>query len=172
MRSRLLGAAIAAFLGALPTIAVAVSRPGDRALALDIYVLFVGGVLLLALVQATRHAQPPDPHSAFARELSRRPKQHERLAELVRQEREVALSMDAAFDLHVRLRPTLRAIAEHRLASRRGVGLDDQPERARALLGEDMWELVRGDREPPEDRFAKGIAPERLRAAVERLEKI
>lgn len=172
MRRHLVGAAIAGVLGALPTLAVGISRPGDRALALDVYLLYLGGVLLLALVQATRNAQPPDPHSPFARELARRPKPRERLGELVRQEREVGLAMDAAFDLHVRLRPTLRAIAEHRLAARRGVGLDEQPERARELLGDDMWELVRVDREPPEDRFAKGIPFERLRAAAERLEKI
>ena len=46
------------------------------------------------------------------------------------------------------LRPIVREIAAARLA-RHGVSLDRQPERARALLGAQTWELVRPDREAP-----------------------
>lgn len=172
VRRRLAGAAGAAVVGAAVLGVVVVFRRGASDVALDVYLLYLGGVLLLAFVQATREAAPPDPHAAFAKELSRRPRERERLTELSRQEREVALAVDAAYDLHARLRPTLRAIAAHRLASRRNVDLDREPERARELLGEDAWELVRADRPPPEDRFDRGIPRERLRAIVERLESV
>ena len=145
---------------------------GVADVALDVYLLYLAAVLLLAFVQATREAAPPDPHAAFTRALSRRPRSRERLPELVRQEREVALSMDASYDLHVRLRPTLRLIAGHRLATRRNVDLDLQPERARAILGEELHELVRADRLPPDDRFARGIPREELRAIIDRLESV
>jgi hypothetical protein len=172
-RRRLAGALVAAVLGSLPLLLVVIFRPGHGALALDVYLLYLGGVLLLALVQATREAQPLDPHSAFSRELARRrPRERERLKELTRQEREVALSMDAAYDLHVRLRPTLRLVAAHRLAARRNIDLDAQPDRARTVLGEEAWDLVRPDREPPEDRFARGVSLEQLSTVVDALERI
>ena len=41
--------------------------------------------------------------------------------------------------------PCLRAIASDALL-RRGIDLDEAPERAEALLGPDAWELVRPDR--------------------------
>ena len=172
VRRRLGSALVAALVGAVPLVLVVVLRPGARALALDVYLLYLGAVLLLALVQATREAQRPDPHAPFVRELSRKPRPRDRLSELARQEREVALSMDAAYDLHVRLRPTLRLIAEHRLASRRGIDLDTQPHRARELLGDEAWELVRSDRDPPQDRFARGIPAVTLRNVVGALERL
>ena len=172
VRRRLAGALVAALVGAVPLGLVVLTRRGVADVALDVYLLYLAGVLLLAFVQATREAAPPDPHAAFTRALSRRGRTRERLTELTRQEREVALSMDAAFDLHVRLRPTLRLIAAHRLSTRRNVDLDRQPERARELLGDGVWELVRADRPPPDDRFARGIPREELRAIIDRLESV
>jgi hypothetical protein len=52
------------------------------------------------------------------------------------------------------------------------VRLDADPEAAAAALGPDTWELVRPDRLRPLDRRARGLAPERLRAIVESLERI
>jgi len=172
IRRRLGNALLAAIAGAIPFGLVVLFRRGVTDVALDVYLLYLAFVLLLAFVQATREAAPPDPHAAFTRELSRRPRPRERLTELTRQEREVALSMDAAYDLHVRLRPTLRLIAAHRLAARRNVDLEKQPERARELLGDDVWEVVRPERPPPEDRFARGIPRETLHAIVDRLESV
>jgi hypothetical protein len=42
----------------------------------------------------------------------------------------------------------------------------------RALLGEELWELLRPDRRPPEDRLGPGLPLPQLQAAVERLEAI
>jgi hypothetical protein len=172
VRRRLAAALVFAVLGAGPLLFVVAFKPSDRALALDVYLLYLGAVLLLALVQATRETERPDPFGPFARALVRRAPRRERLQQLTRQEREVALSVDASFDLHVRLRPTLRLIAAHRLAAQRGIDLDREPERAREVLGDETWELVREDREPPEDRFARGIPVDRLENVVEALERI
>jgi hypothetical protein len=172
LRRRLVGALFGAFVGALPLVVVAIVRPGYRDVALDVYLLYLGGVLLLQLVQATREADGHDPHAPFARALAKRGRPRPRLQQLIRQEREVGLSVDAAFDLHVRLRPTLRLVAAHRLRSRRGIDLERQPERAREVLGEEAWELIRPDRPSPDDRFARGIPLDRLRTIVDSLERI
>jgi hypothetical protein len=80
--------------------------------------------------------------------------------------------MTTAFDLHYRLRPALRRTAGELLAARRGIDLDGDPGAARRVLGEDAWEIVRGDREAPRDRFAPGVDLASLDSAVSSLETI
>ena len=89
----------------------------------------------------------------------------------MRLERAVALGVAHAGDLHTRLRPRLRTIAATLLAAR-GVDLDRSAGQARALLGEELWDMVRADREAPADPFAPGIDPGRLAVAVETLESL
>jgi hypothetical protein len=69
------------------------------------------------------------------------------------------------------LRPLLRPIAAMRL-SRRGVDLDRHPEEARAILGEQLWELVRAGRARGANRVAGGISVAELQSLIERLERI
>jgi hypothetical protein len=142
--------------------------PGRIELELDIYLLAVGGFALFAIVLATRDAYPVERRSELAAALEREPEAEARPPEIERMEREVTLATANAFDLHARLRPALREIAASRLAER-GLRLDDDGE---ALLGEDLWELVRPDRLPPTDRHAPGISREELRDAVERVEAL
>jgi hypothetical protein len=66
----------------------------------------------------------------------------------------------------------LREVATHRLATRRGIGLDDDPKEARAILGDEAWELVRADLPPPADRLGPGRPLADLRATVAALERI
>jgi hypothetical protein len=146
------------------------SAPRER--VLDGYVLFVGGVLLLALVEATRGAGGPDEDSPYERALRRRPRRALRPPELGKIEREVALAAGSAFDLHFRLRPILREVARHRLSRRRGLDLDAGAAETRALLGDELWELTRPDRPPPDDRLGPGLPLSRLRAALDALERI
>jgi hypothetical protein len=91
--------------------------------------------------------------------------------QLARLERAVYGGASNAGDLHLVLRPVLRDIAVERLR-RRGVELDRQAEAARALLGDELWELVREDRAPPRDAFAPGLTRAGVEKLIERLERL
>jgi hypothetical protein len=163
-----------AFLTVFATIALVLARfaqPGRFALELDVYILVVGGLALFQVVLATREAYPRAARSALAEALDREPPGPLRPPELERLERELTLGASTAFDLHYRLRPTLREIAGERLANR-GLRLDGGGTEVEQALGEELWELVRPDREPPAARFASGISPDGARRVVERLEAL
>jgi hypothetical protein len=162
------------FLTALASVALVLARfaqPGRFALELDVYILVVGGLALFEVVMATREAYPRATRSALAEALDREPPGPLRPPELERLERELTLGSSTAFDLHYRLRPTLRQIAGERLASQ-GLRLDDGGAAVEEALGEELWELVRPDCEPPVRRFASGISPSAVNRVVERLEAL
>ena len=149
----------------------ALTSSGLRAILLDGYLLTVGGVLLLALVRATRAHAPAAEGSEFDRAVAamrRRPPDSGELTLL----RDLELSSLNSFHLHVRLRPLLREIAAHRLRTRYGVDLEAEPVRAREFVGPSAWELVRPDRPPPPDRLAAGPATSELREIVTELEEV
>jgi hypothetical protein len=77
-----------------------------------------------------------------------------------------------SFDLHRSLRPRLREIAAGLLEARRGASLDDAAGPAREILGDEAWGLVRPDRQPPENRLARGLDANDLRRVVDALERI
>jgi hypothetical protein len=139
-----------ASLGGLAALGAIVVAGAPRARALDGFVLFLGALLMAWLVHATRRASGA--------------------AGLEQAERVVVLAAVNSFDLHLRLRPRLQAIAAHRLASRRGLRLDSRE--AREVLGEELWELLRPERPTPDDRFAPGLPLAGQRAALDRIEKI
>lgn len=150
--------------------ALLVFRPFSRELALHLYLLALGAIVMLGAVAATRAAVPERRRSAFDAALHRRPREDARPPQLERLERAVTLGVAGAFDFHARLRPVLRDAAAARLAVARGVELDSPA--GRAALGDEAWELLRPDREPPDDRFAPGISAAGLRALVEDLERL
>ena len=141
-----------------------------RTRLLDLYVLFLAALFMFGFVQATREAGE-EQVSIFDRTLRRRRRPPERPASLAKLEREVALAAATTFDFHARLRPTLREIAAYRLANR-GIVLDSGSPAVRALLGDDLWELLRPDRRPPDDRNAPGLPLTRVRAVLDALDKI
>jgi len=151
---------------------VLVAAPGRSGLAVHVYVLVLAAVGIGRLLATMRAALPPRRRSAFDAALERRQRPTQRIPELERMEREVALGLATAFDLHYRLRPRLRRIAAELLAARRGIQLDANPEAARRALGDDAWELVRGDLEPPRERFGPGVDFGSLRTAVTALEAL
>lgn len=159
------------FLPTAVLVVVLVLAPGRAELAVHVYVLVLLAAALASLVGSIA-SQAHVGESQFDAALDRPGEEHERLPELARLEREVALAQATEFDLHHRLRPVLREIATGLLAVRRGVDLDRRPERARELLGEETFDLVRGDREPPLDRQAAGPALEELRRVVASLEAL
>ncbi|MEX2211106.1 MAG: hypothetical protein WD689_05015 [Gaiellaceae bacterium] len=160
-----IGASIAATIAA-------VVRADDRALVFDVYLLFVGGLVLLVLVQATATALPRSGRSRLERALRPQSRPAARPEDLASLERRLTFATETAFEVHYRLRPVLRQIAQYRLSSHRGIELDDDPEEAREVLGPSAWELVRPDREPPADRLGPGHPLPDLRAAVDALERI
>ena len=146
--------------------------PGRTELVLHVYALAIAAIALVQLVRAVRTAHPVAIASPFDAALRRRARRSERLPELARVEREVSLGMATAFDLHYRLRPPLRRIAGELLAARRGIDLDGSPEAARRALGDETWEIVRADREPPRDRYGAGLELATLHTVVTSLEAL
>lgn len=146
--------------------------PGRTELILHVYALAIAAIALLHLVRAVRSAYPVGAASPFDAALRKRTRRDERLPELARVERAVSLGMATAFDLHYRLRPPLRRIAGELLAARRGIDLDGSPEAARKALGDETWEILRADREPPRDRYDAGLELATLHAVVTSLEAL
>jgi hypothetical protein len=140
--------------------------PADRIAAG--YVLALAAIGLAAVTRSLSSATSEQPASQFDRMLTRPVEQASRPAELVRIEREITLGAASAGHLHVRLLPLLREVASAKL----GVDLELRPERAKTLLGDDAWKLLRPDRPAPEDRTAPGLPLRRLRALVDTLERL
>jgi hypothetical protein len=156
---------------ALATIALAVllavrPLPADRIAAG--YVLALAAIGLAALTASLSSATSEQSASQFDRMLTRPAEQPSRPPELVRIEREITLGAASAGHLHMRLLPLLREVASTKLA----VDLELRPERAKTLLGDDAWTLLRPDRPPPEDRTAQGLPLRRIRALVDILERL
>ena len=157
----------------VPAVALAVViafLPGQTGLAVRIFALVLCAAALLLMLAALRRAYPRERplRSPEARASPGRA----RPGNLARLEQETALGIAGSFDLHFRLAPRLRGLATDLLAARRSASLDRDPERARALLGEGTWELVRPDRPAPVDRLARGLPINDLRGVVESLERL
>jgi hypothetical protein len=148
------------------------AMPGRGEAAFRVYVLVLAAFGLAHVLRLLRRSLPERRPSVFDPALRPRRRVAGRIPELDRIEREVTLGQATAFDLHFRLRPTLRRIASELLRSRRGIDLDREPAAARNALGDETWELVRADREPPDERFGPGIELLALRRVVESLEGI
>jgi hypothetical protein len=158
-------------LPTLALLAVLVFVPGRTELAIRVYALVFCGIALALMVAALRRAYPRTT-PVRPRPTRRGPTSRDAPAMLARLEQEVALGAAGSFDLHHHLRPRLRTIAAELLTARRRISLDGDRLEARALLGEEAWELVRKDRSPPEDRLARGAAPDVLDRVVASLERL
>jgi hypothetical protein len=156
----------------VPMAAAVFFHSGFAGLALRLWLVGVGALLFWAVSGAAfgTWAVPEPPRFALPPAWRRRPPP-ERLRQLEELETAVDFALGTAFDLHFRLRPHLVRVAATRLAAR-GVDLQAEPDRARALLGPDVWDLVRPDREPPEDRAGRGADLARLRRVVDQLDAI
>jgi hypothetical protein len=170
MRQTLFRSAGLLTLGTIPFVVVLVVLPGDRGRATDAYLLYLGAILLLALVRLTKTGVSGE--SSFERQAEGRSSEPEQLPELARMERNVVLATAKQFDSRQRIRPILREIAEHRLATSRGIYMDDAPERAREVLGEEAWDLIHFDQDELDRRRGRGLELERLERVVDSLEEI
>jgi len=134
--------------------------------AIQAWLLALGS---LGLLTATLALRGPSRPSALERALRRKAPTPERPLQLERIERELVLGAGSAFDLHYRLRHSLREIAAQRLSEHQGVELDAAgPD----VLTAETWALLRPDREPPRDRHAIGIPLARLEVVIAEIEAI
>jgi hypothetical protein len=168
---RLVGAAALAAGVATAGLVVAVALlPGHREQALDAYLLALGAIALAVLVAATRRLE-----ADLEPLVPTRPAEREAPAgipELDRIDRVLVLAAASGFDVHYRVRPLLRPLAVDRLA-RRGIDLDRQPDTARALLGDQLWELVRPERRiSDEERMGRGLSTAELARLVDAVEAV
>ena len=144
--------------------------PTPRALA--IWVVLVAAISLVLIVRQSREHSGPKPALRFEAALRGRKPSASQPEELVRMERELVLGIADADHAHRKLLPLLRAAAAARLAARHGFELERRPEAARALLGEEVWDLLRPDRPEPADRHGPGVPREQIAAAIERVEAL
>jgi hypothetical protein len=144
--------------------------PGRAALVGHVWLVVVLALALGVALERLRRELPRRPSAFDAAFAPRRPT-HARPASLARVEREVTLATGTAFDVHFRLRPLLQSLSAG-LLLRRGVDVERTPERAAALLGPAVWELVRPDREAPDDRTAPGVPLETVEEVVADLERV
>jgi hypothetical protein len=143
---------------------IALAVPAERSIAVHVWVLLTGGLAMSALLIAVGAAVPRRDRSQLTRALGERAPTPARVSELARIEREVTMAVGHSYDLHRRLLPQLREIADARLErSGRRSGPD--------TLGP-WWELLRPDRPEPRDLFAPGITEAELRALVEDLQRM
>ena len=158
----------------LPTIGLAVAvglAPHRAALEVHVWLLVVLALALLAFMRIVRATYPRAP-SPFTVSLRRPHVAAERPGALQKLEREVSMAGTAAFDVHYRLRPVIAELATELLSSRRGIDLERDPDRARAALGDDVWELVRPARPQPNERHGSGIDEAQLGRVVTALERV
>jgi hypothetical protein len=143
---------------------VATALPADRRIAVHVYVLVVGALLMTAVVSEFAAALPTGKKSELTRALDTTEAPPGAAPELARMERAVTLSVANAYDFHQRLLPQLREIAFARVERS---GRRPGPE----TLGR-WWDLLRPDRPEPAERFARGIPEAELRALVADLQRM
>jgi hypothetical protein len=149
---------------------VVVAAPGAAGLVAHVWLVVVLALALAYALDRLRRALPRRP-SAFDVAFAPPRPTHARPASLARVEREVTLATGTAFDVHFRLRPLVTPLALG-LLLRRGVDPERRPDEAKALLGPDLWELVRPDRPAPDDRTAAGIPLSAVARMVDDLERV
>jgi hypothetical protein len=167
-------AAVLVVLATCGLLAVLQLAPERRGLTVSVYLLLLGAVALRLLLRAVQLAftDPPPGPSELDAALVWRPAPPAPPPELEALRRTLVLASVSGVYAHERLRPELRSLAAELLAWRRGIDLDAEPEQARAVLGEAVWELLRPDRQAPNDHDAPGLPPALLERIVAGLEGV
>jgi len=164
VRRHLLDLAVLLGMSTIACTYVAFAQPGIRNAAIYSYVLVVGALVMLAIVSSFGDALPRRRRSPFDDALAEVKQTDRSPAQVEQIERAVTLGVANAYDLHLRLLPQLREIAQCRLER---AGRTSSPE----TLGR-WWELLRPDRAEPSDRFAVGLPESELLALVADLERM
>ena len=115
-----------------------------QGLIVELYLDLLCALVLVGLVVAARSALPASRalHRARRRPPTEKPERPQQLAWL---ERQVRAGRGSAVELSPQFRPVVRSIASAALLRSHGIVLDRSPDRARELLSERLWVLVRPD---------------------------
>lgn len=156
-------------VGAVAGLVTAISVPGhDRVLALFAYVLLLGAAAAAALVRQAAGANPSTGDVFW----QARPLPPQRVPQLEEIARELESVLRLGSDPRGEIAARLRIVAAARLADRRGIELDGQPERARAAIDDELtWQLVQARRrfEPVELPVLRAAELGRVLASLERI---
>jgi hypothetical protein len=135
------------------------------------YLLATAGLALWVLVHALTAAYPRWGRTSFdalfVATPAKTPAPPEEL-EVIR--RTISFSEFSAHDVHTRLKPLLREIADAHLAARYGRGLEADSAQVRAWLGPQVWEFLRPSDLP--DRDAPGMNRRDIDSLVAALEEL
>jgi hypothetical protein len=171
MRQATIRVAAAVFFATILLLGLVLAFPNSRGALIGFYEVVLGAIGLGVLVASFRPLRPEPWHRSPFERRPEKPERPSAVGELERIDRLVVLGCANAFDLHFRLRPLLRDLARERLHARHGIELDRDPEQARPLLGAELWEIVRPDRELGR-RSGPGLPSAALSQFVERLETL
>lgn len=162
------GSIVLGILATCVLAAVVWIAPQHRGFAARAYLLLVATLAIRALALEIIQANPLGSRSSGVAHR-RRPAVPD---DLVRIERALTGAPGSARETYHRLRPVLREIAADRLEVRRGIGLDAEPARARDVLGDEAWALLRGGLPMPTDPYAAGTDLSTVTEIVAGLEAI
>jgi hypothetical protein len=172
-RLRWKGSALVLTVTSVILLTTAMAVPRYAQASAQIFVIVLGALVIRLLVRAVRVATSAPGPFPFDQALHEPPEQEiPRATEPDRIAFEVGASTYRALELHHRFRRRLRRLAADRLAVEHGVELDTDRDAARSLLGEEAWDLLRPDHEPPEDRFGPGMPIEDIRKIVTAVEDL
>jgi hypothetical protein len=165
-------------IGPVATVTVTIAillgvRPvsGERLLAG--YVIALAAIVLASLAREFREeAQRPEAGRFEQALRGGRKTVTPRPPAFLAMEREIEQAIDHAGQAHRRLLPLLRAAAAARLALHHGVELENRPDVARRLLGDEAWDYLRPDRPEPVDRHGAGLPRTTVAMLIERVEAL
>ncbi|NLE10764.1 MAG: hypothetical protein GX630_04585 [Actinobacteria bacterium] len=156
--------------GALLAVAIVVDEQ-TAGLGLVSYVVVLGVALVAMLLSRLKGALQPAPD--FERMVPGCKPPGGKVEQFQTIVRQLSRSSSSESGLHAHLRPLAQEIAAARLARNHGVDLEREPEQAREVIGDGrLWELVRPDREAPEDRSARGWSQTELSLLLDELEEL
>ena len=133
----------------------------------------VGGVLVGLRMLSGLASLVFDADDMRSRRRSRRRAERIAAPELLEMEGRISLARVSAFDYQSRLRPVIHDLAAQRLLANRHIDLEREPDAARNVLGEELWnEVQSGSWISGDLRDAPAPSLATVRRLVDRLETI
>jgi len=155
---------------AVVVLAVALLVSSDRGFAVQVWLASVVAVVTLVVADRWSRTLPLAPPLERLTPTPVRTEPHVDQLDALR--RQLLQARTSSIDLHRFFRPNVIELASVRLARRHGIDLAAQPDRAHRLVGSEVWELVRPDRERPATLSGRGWPTRRLQQLVHELEDI